>query len=214
LKKVKKIYIIIIKMTNIVKELTANLIAEELEEIAPNYKRGVISNEEINKIMEKVATDIGVEKKDAIIGTMLLFLKGAASSGTPQTLAVDLRNGKTIAKKNVTGAYISVTGNNFVRRLAESMAVEIGEFAEKCNLTGELAQRINTILKAETGEILSTKESAWCSSFSQNIPDLATRSSDRVVRLLANDYKKRFENKKKTTTKETNTYNPKNKGKK
>lgn len=179
--------------------LTAEIFKDNLDNIAPNYKKGVLSQEEVNKIINKIAKDMEIAPKDALAGTILLMLKGAASGGTPQTLSVDLRGGKTLAKKNVTAAYLSVTGNNYIRRLAESLAVQIGEFAEFFGLAGELSQRINTVLKAESGEILSPKEMAWCSSFSQNIPDLAKRSSERLVRLLAEDYKKRFEHKKKTT---------------
>lgn len=195
------------------RELNSEILKEKsFDEIAPNFKRGALSTEEINKIIEKIALDIDVPEKDALIGIYLLMLKGAASSGTPQTLSVELKGGKVLAKKNVTGAYLSVTGNNYVRRLAEGLAVSIGEFAEAFGLEGELSQRINTALKAETGEILSAKEIAWCSSFSQNVPDLAKRSSERLVKLLAEDYKKRFDTKKKQ--KQTNTDNAMKKSKK
>lgn len=190
-------------------KLTSEILNSNLEELAPDYKKGVLSEEEIEQIINDVAEKLGIPKSDALAGTMLLMLKGAASSGTPQTLNVQLRDGKIIAKKNIVSAYLDVTGNTFLRRLAEGLAIKIGEFAEKFGLAGELAQRINTVVKAEGGEALTKKEEAWCSSFSQNIPDLAQRSSDRLVRLLAEDYKKRFENKKKSTTKEKGNKNPK-----
>lgn len=169
-----------------------------LEEIAPNYKKGVLSKTDKERIIEKIALEVGIPLSDALAGTILLFLKGAASSGTPSTLSIDLRGGKTIAKKNIQASYMAVTGNTFIRRLAEALAIEIGEFAFKYGLSGELSTRINTILKSESGERLTPEESAWCSSFSQEIPDLAQRSSERLVKLLAEDYKKRFENKKRT----------------
>lgn len=193
-------------------ELSSNILKEDdLGKIAPNFKKGILDNGEVEKIIRLTANDIDITEKEALIGIMLLMLKGAASGGTPQTLAVELKGGKTIAKRNVMGAYYAVTGNNYIRRLAETLAINIGEFAEKFNLNGELAQRINTALKAEKGESLNTKELAWCSSFSQNIPDLQERSSERLVRLLAEDYKKRFENKKKV---DTNKLLKNNKGKK
>lgn len=178
--------------------LTSEIMRENLETIAPNFRKSALSSEDINRIIERIANDIGVSRGDALAGTILLMLKGAASGGTPQSLSVDLRDGKTLAKKNIYGAYVTITGNSYIRRLAESIAVNIGEFAEHYSLNGELAHRINTVLKAETGEILTPKEMAWCSSFSQNLPDLASRSSERLVQLLAEDYKKRFEQKKKT----------------
>lgn len=199
-------------MTNI-ENIMNEIKNQDIASIAPNYKKGVLSNEEVTKIIEKIAYDIEVSKADALAGTMLLMLKGASSSGTPQTLSVDLRNNKTLAKKNIMGAYLSVTGNNYIRRLAEALAINIGEFAENFGLSGELAIRINTALKAESGEILTSKEMAWCSSFSQNIPDLAERSSERLVKLLAEDYKKRFESKKKSTQKVNNIVKEKKKKK-
>ena len=184
-------------MNRILKQLTNDIFKENLETIAPNYSKNVLSDDDVTKIIDKIASDIGVTKQDALAGIMLLMLKGAASGGTPQTLSVDLRGGKVLTKRNILLAYVAVTNNTYIRRLAESLAINIGEFAERFGLCGELAQRINTSLKAETGEVLTSKEVAWCSSFSQNIPDLAERSSERLVRLLADDYKKRFENKKK-----------------
>lgn len=183
-------------------EIFESALESDLNTVAPNYNKDLLSPEEKRKIIKKIANDIETTEEDTLIGTILLMLKGAASDGTPQTLSINLRNGKTIAKRDVAAAYLSVTGNQFIRRLAESMAVEIGTFAEHKKLTGELAQRINTLLKAETGEILTEKEMAWCSSFSQNLPDLANKSSERLVRLLAEDYKTRFENKKKLFNKD------------
>lgn len=182
---------------NEINELLKETLKDKLENIAPNYRKGLLSVESINRIIEKIASDIGVSKSDALAGIILLFLKGAASSGTPATMSVDLRNGKTMAKKNIQGAYMVETGNQHLRRLAEALAVEIGQFAQSNELNGELAQRINTSLKADTGENLTQIESAWCSSFSQHLPDLAQRSSERLVKLLAEDYKKRFESRKK-----------------
>lgn len=198
---------------NKLKEIVTEIIKRDFDEIAPNFRKGAITETEITTIIEKTATDIGVSKETALVGIILLMLKGAASGGTPPTLSVELTGGKTLAKRNLLGAYMSVTGNSYIRRLAEGLAVNIGEFAEAFSLQGELAQRINTALKADNGEILSSKEMAWCSSFSQNVPDLANRSSERLVKLLAEDYKRRFDNKKKTNN-NTNTQKQNNKRKK
>lgn len=181
-----------------INELTSKIKQEKLDSIAPNYRKGILSNEDIGKIIVKIALDLNISNEEALTGVMLLMLKGAASSGTPQSLSVELKNGISISKKNISSAYMLVTGNNYIRRLAESLATHIGDFAETFGLSGELSQRINTALKAENGESLTIKEMAWCSSFSQNVPDLADRSSDRLVKLLAEDYKKRFDNKKKS----------------
>jgi hypothetical protein len=76
--------------------------------------------------------------------------------------------------------------------MAEAMALHIGKYAEKNGLRGELAQRIETAHKAETGESLNAKELAWLSSFSQTLPNLNELSSDRAAKLLAADYNARF----------------------
>jgi hypothetical protein len=198
-----------------IKDIIKTLKTSDLQTIAPDFKKGVITDEQTELIIENIANSIGTTKENALTGTICIFLKGGASNGTPQNLEVVLRDGKILAKRNVLGAYVSVCGNQYLRRLAEKLAIEIGEFAEAHGLNGELAPRINTILKADTGEILTPKEAAWCSSFSQNIPDLATRSSERVVKLLAEDYKKRFENKskKKENAKEKKNNNDKKKKK-
>jgi hypothetical protein len=188
--------------TQTVKDIMETLKRIEIQTIAPDFKKGAISDEQMETIIENISTSIGTTKLNALVGTICLFLKGGASNGTPQNLEVVLSDGTILAKRNVLGAYFSTCGNQFLRRLAEKLAIEIGEFAEAHSLNGELAPRINTLLKAETGEVLTAKEAAWCSSFSQNIPDLAVRSSERVVRLLAEDYRKRFENKSKNKKKE------------
>jgi hypothetical protein len=81
--------------------------------------------------------------------------------------------------------------------MAEAMAVTIGTYAEKNRLRGELAQKIETAQKAETGEGLTDKELAWCSSFNQHLENLSELGSERLVKLLSVDYNKRFVNKKK-----------------
>lgn len=188
--------------TENIKDLMVQIKQSNLQTIAPEFKKGVLTDEQTESIIDQIAASVGTTKVNALTGTICLFLKGAASNGTPQNLEVVLSDGKILAKRNVLGAYVSTCGNQYLRRLAEKLAIEIGEFAEAHGLNGELAPRINTILKAETGEILSLKEAAWCSSFSQNIPDLAQRSSERVVKSLAEDYRKRFENKKKSVNKD------------
>lgn len=91
-------------------------------------------------------------------------------------------------------AYSLATGNQFIRRLAEKLAIPIGFFAEKNGLRGELAQRIERGHRAVNGENLSPKELAWCSSFSQCIPNLPELASERVQQLLSKDYNERFQN--------------------
>lgn len=85
--------------------------------------------------------------------------------------------------------YRSLTGNNFLRRLAECIADDISKFAEKNNLSGDLAQQIDRHLRGcepdESGKRpakLTPKERAWCSSFNQENPTLDS-DADLKVRL-------------------------------
>lgn len=168
----------------------------DLRKIVPEIKKESLTDAEVKKILSLITDELEITEEQTLIGIMYLFLKGMASSGTPPSLSLDIKEGKTITKRNVMAAYQYTTGNTYLRRLAETLAIPIGRFAEKNNLKGELAQRINTQLKADKGESLTSQEMAWCSSFSQSIPNLTMYTTDRVDHLLAQDYRKRFELKK------------------
>lgn len=192
-------------MTKINKENTTDIFEETLNmnvmEMAPKYLKDTIPQKDIDKIIDLIAKDLNITPSIALMGIILLFLKGAANAGAPLSLSIELANGITIQKKNLLAAYKYVTDNEYLRRLAETLAVKIGTFAEKQNLRGELANSIDLILKAQDGGTLTQKEAAWCSSFSQSIPNLSELSSERLTKLLAEDYNKRFSKK---TPKNTN----------
>lgn len=173
-----------------------------IDKILPDYKKkNVMTRDQVEKIIESIKVSLEVTPDKVLIGMMLLFLQGAASAGTPLTMSVDLGNNKFIEKRNIVNACTLITGHPYIRRIAETLAIEIGSFAYRNKLSGELANRINTRYKAETGNNLSDLEMAYCSSFSQTIPNLSEiTKSENLSRLLAEDYQKRFENKKKTNT--------------
>jgi hypothetical protein len=178
----------------------------KVEEVAPNFReKNKISDEDIEKIVGSISYSLNITKDQAMIGMMLLFLQGAASAGAPPTMHVDLMGGKCIEKRNIINACNSIVGHSFIRRIAESMAVKIGNFALKHGLKGELANRISNRCNKEGGGSLNDKEIAYCSSFSQAIPNLGTLVSERLVKLLAEDYSYRFEGKRKTSVKNDNT---------
>lgn len=180
-----------------------------IETVSPGFKKGQIPEEQVNKVIGTIASIREMPIPFVIIGVILLFLKGAAS-GTPLSLSVEISVFE-LSKRDLLNAYTAVTGNKFLRRMAEAMAIPIGTYAEKNRLRGELAQKIETALKAETGERLTAKELAWCSSFNQHLENLSELGSERLVKLLAIDYNKRFVEKKKK--KEKGESNPKAKGK-
>lgn len=175
---------------------------ENLDNVAPNFrKKNTLSDDQIERIIKTISINLGIPPEKVLIGIYLLFLQGAASAGAPATMVVELGDGKCIEKRNLTSACSLVTGNAYIRRIAETLAIQIGDFAQKNKLAGELAYRINNKVKAETGNNLSEKEMAYCSSFSQAIPNLAEITSERLSKLLAEDYQRRFENKKKKSDK-------------
>lgn len=172
-------------------QLQEDALKQPVADVAPEFKKSLIKNEEISQIILHVAQTFQIEPAIALIAIHLLFLKGAASEGTPQSLSVDVA-GRTISKRDLIYAYEKTTGNNFIRRLAESMAISIGKYAEANGLRGELAQRIEVNLRVAEEPPLTPKEAAWCSSFSQAIPNLTDFSGERVTKLLAEDYSRRF----------------------
>ena len=189
-------------MTNInniiLEEIIKKSLEIKVEEVSPSFKKkNTLSCEQIEKIIQTISFNLNIEPEKALIGIYLLFLQGAASAGAPLNMSVDLGNGKYIEKKNIVNACNLVTEHTYIRRIAETLAKEIGDFAYKKRLVGELAYRVNNKFKAETGNSLTGLEIAYCSIFSQVIPDLSEITSDRLARLLAEDYQKRFELKKK-----------------
>ena len=188
------------------KEIIRKSLETKVEEVSPSFKKkNTLSNDQIEKIIQTIGLSLNIEPEKVLIGIYLLFLQGAASAGAPLTMSVDLGNGKYIEKKNVVNACNLVTQHTYIRRIAETLAREIGNFAYKNKLVGELAYRINNKFKAETGNNLTELEMAYCSSFSQVIPDLSEVVSDRLAKLLAEDYQKRFEFKKKSVKSESNS---------
>lgn len=162
-----------------------------VETVAPKVKQSIVTEETINKIFELLCSTFEMDLAPMIAGVCLLFLKGAASDGAPLSLSVEVL-GREITKRDLLYCYEMVTGNKYLRRMAEALAVEISQYAEKNGLSGDLGKRIQTRHRASTGESLTPKELAWCSSFCQDLPNLANFSSERLAKLLAEDYDNRF----------------------
>lgn len=93
-----------------------------------------------------------------------------------------------VSKKDLLIVYELLAKNPHLRRLAETIAVQASRYAEHFGLRGDLARRLNTKLRAETGESLTPKEMAWANSFCQDVPDLKDLASERLCVLLAEDY--------------------------
>lgn len=190
-----------IQNENTISQLYENAMEQNIDVVAPNFRRKTkISEEQIKKIIKSISFSLDISEETAVIGMTLLFLQGAASASTPTSMYVELGGGKYMEKRNIIDACVLVTNHKFIRRIAETLAPQIGNFAYKNKLMGELGYRVNNKFKAETGESLTELELAYCSSFSQTIPNLSELVSDRLVKLLAADYQKRFENKRKSNS--------------
>lgn len=195
-----------------------------VDKVAPKVKQSVMTEETVTKVLELLGKSFELDIVPILAGTCLLFLKGAASDGAPLSLSVEVM-GREITKRDLLYCYEMITGNKYLRRMAEAMAIPISQYAEKNGLYGDLGKRIQTRLRAATGQSLTPQELAWCNSFCQDLPDLATLASERVAKLLAEDYDSRFSRKTKVKTekasktpsrkaqgkKEPQAKNPKNK---
>lgn len=167
-------------------DLLKELKTEKLEDIAPNFKQDKVSDEELEKIITIIATKFGIQRKYALVAFILLFLKGAASNNKLDDLSVEIK-GTRISKKDIKMATQQILNNINLRKIAESLAIQIGKYAEENGLSGDLANRIDKLIEEEHFVIqppLSPKERAWCSSFSRNIPDLDRYSSQRLVHYI------------------------------
>lgn len=187
-------------------KLTELAMKVKVSDIAPTeLKANLLSQEKITEIIVGLATSHGISEQDAFVAIILLFLKGAANNGAPNTMGVTIvdtdKNHLVITKNDLKYSYQRATGNEFIRRLAESLAEQIGKYAEKNFLIGDIAQKIDSrilINKEDKDRIpLSQKEKAWASSFSQCLPNLSELSSTRLPQLLAADYYERFQKNKK-----------------
>lgn len=183
--------------------------SKPLEAVSPSFKQSAISETQIGQIIKVIMTKYPTLDEAAVLTSIILvMLKGAASNNTPDTLGVEV-NGITVTKRDIKMGLQNICNNQYLRRLAESLAVPIGKYAERNQLDGELAGRLSKLvsednmLNGTSNPPLDTNERAWASSFSQTIKNLGDFTTARVVNLLALDYGQRFgkPNQSKKTTK-------------
>jgi hypothetical protein len=142
-----------------------------VEAIAPKQKRMKWHNAHEKNIFIKAIAELrGITEPLAFAAIAMLFVKGAANKGTPASTEVELEHPEEKAKFKVTKNdliyhYERLFGSNLIRRMAESMAEEISEYAQSQGLSGDLAKKINTRLIKNQLPILTREEAAWCSSF-------------------------------------------------
>lgn len=153
------------------------------------------NNAEVNSLITQFGDQMGLDKNTAFIAIALLFLKGAANKGTPNTMSIMVHTSETqteVTKADLVYLYKKIHKNMHIRRLAESMAELISKYAEAQGLAGDLAKKINITLLRKKEPTLTRKEAAWCSSFCQSNPKVEG-VSERLAGLLSEDYLSRFQ---------------------
>lgn len=176
----------------------------KLEKVAPKETRVLLSRTSALNIVKKLADTQGILPQSAWVAVCLLFGKGAANKGTPNSLDVTILDDNrmiNIRKDDLLYVYKAVEKNLFLRRMAEALAPDIAKFFLTHGLEGDLAKKINTRLANKGQPPLNPIEKAWCSSFCQG-DDGTYVVSERLPVLLAEDYYQRFRaNNKKETEK-------------
>lgn len=179
-------------------DLFDELKKEKLEDIVPSFKQNSVTKEQISQVISNLSTKHqSLEQKYILAAVILLFLKGAASKATPGSLSIEVK-GVRITKQDLENSVNTILNHKYIRRVAESMSEEIGTYAELNMLDGELAGRINKMITENNFHmnsdepLLTPKERAWCSSFSQGIRNLDKLASPRLVKWLTIDYNDRF----------------------
>lgn len=166
-----------------------------IKEMALNQEQENMSQDQAEEIITKLADLHNLLPATAFAAIAILFLNGASNKGAPLSMHVKVltKEGteKNITKDDILHIYSTVTGNKYLRRLAQALATEISQFAEKNNLDGDLAKTIEPAIMQDEDLPLSAQERAWASSFNQNNKK-ALELCPRVVSYLARDYHKRF----------------------
>lgn len=157
---------------------TSNIETQDL--VMP--KKETITPETMQSIVSLLADSFGITQP-------LALLKGAANKSTPNSLSVTvIFEGEevTISKADLMYFYRTSTGNQYLRRFAETMQNQISEFAFKNGLDGDLAKQLARKVQLDPEQTpLTKKERAYASSFNQDSESLgSTPEFSRLVTLL------------------------------
>jgi len=176
-------------------------------------EKSIINAETTFKILRNFSFNISCGYNVGTTLTFLLFLKGAASKNTPNSLMVSITTREatiTATKGELLTSYFTVTKTEYLRRLAEYLATDISKFAEKYNKDGDLASQITLSLPSEE-QPLTASERAWCSSFNQRNAT-CRELFPRVAKLLTANYNKKFAINRTTVDKKSHKSSPKKGG--
>jgi hypothetical protein len=176
------------------KDLLEETKKEDIKMIFPSLNKKRVSEEAIVKLIESLASNLGVSRSRIFIAMILLFIKGAANSSAPDTLAVQIgKDGVSLTKGKLKDHCKTTCEHTYIRRIAESMAEYIGKFAFENKMKGDLYKIINNKCLSHYKRELTDKEAAFASSFTRdgikNINEMA--ESSILAQLLAEDYQER-----------------------
>lgn len=171
-------------------------LVKRVEELSPAIRKQEITPEQTAEFIGSLARYKDIEPRDAFGAFAVLAQKGATNAGAPTSMSITIiSKGREIEvnKADLNYACNAVFRHKLLRRVAERLALDIGHYALKNNLPGDLSTTIKNRVRANGETPLTPKELVWCSSFFQNLPNLEALASARVAKLLAEDYNRRFQ---------------------
>lgn len=136
-----------------------------IAQVAPDEVKGnKIPDDIIHDIITNLADSYGTTAPFAYVAVLILFLKGAfpfllrrkrgenaGCSDTTEAKIIDSGSEIVIRKRDLMYNYQKVTSKKYLRRLAESLAVRIGQYAERNDRDGDIANKINNRLVSGEG---------------------------------------------------------------
>ena len=182
-------------------ETNFNEIAEkarnkDFNTMLPNARKATMSQEDMQKIISSLARRKDLPEENCLAAINTLFLQGICNKATSNNYFVEVmdREGKAVKvlKKELMETFYDRMKSKNIRIMAESMSIQICQFAETHNLRGDLANQLDKLAIKNGENPLTQKEAAWANSFCQKLSDLEKYTSLRVRNLLFTDYNNRF----------------------
>src|SRR5689334_11752138 len=93
-----------------------------VEDVIPNFrKKNTLTKEQLEKIIQTISINLDISYERVMVGMYCLLLQVASSAGAAITMSVDLGDGKCLEKRNIVNACVAIMGNQFSRRVAETL---------------------------------------------------------------------------------------------
>lgn len=172
-------------------------------------EKTTLPESQVVDIIQRFANHFDISPPEAYSAIAVLMLKGASNANAPGSMSIEMKTSDgrllTIQKHDILTIYRRVTDNDHIRRLAETLGVEISEYALANKLDGDLAKSFNNKILAKGDQApLTPTERAWSNSFLQDNPKVS-EVAPRIAQLLIIDYVSRFPRKTNTKQKTAST---------